>query len=189
MRARGRWTRARPGVSAAPWCAGTPAADRPKRSAGAAVAHCRRGERAVAAPLPRQPSGRDQEPVPGGRTISDTLTAAARLTYSVHGRPPVLPDPGRRLRVVPALGAGHGMRSGHWPRLTRWYSHSVMFLLRWRPVTLLVDTYETARGSRRAALAMGRSCRLRHCKSPCPAASFLALTTPRSFRQARPRAA
>ena len=40
--------------------------------------------------------------------------------------------------MVPALGAGHGMRSGHWPRLTRWYTHSVMALLRWRPVTLLV---------------------------------------------------
>ncbi|MEP7324953.1 MAG: efflux RND transporter permease subunit, partial [Gemmatimonadota bacterium] len=40
--------------------------------------------------------------------------------------------------MIPALGAGHGMRAGHWPRLTRWYSRGIMFLLRWRPVTLLV---------------------------------------------------
>ena len=40
--------------------------------------------------------------------------------------------------MIPALGAGHGMRSGHWPRLTRWYSRTVMALLRWRPVTLMV---------------------------------------------------
>ncbi|MGE0354454.1 MAG: efflux RND transporter permease subunit [Gemmatimonadales bacterium] len=40
--------------------------------------------------------------------------------------------------MIPALGAGHGVRSGHWPRLTRFYTRIVMGLLRYRPLTLIV---------------------------------------------------
>ncbi|MEO8201616.1 MAG: efflux RND transporter permease subunit [Gemmatimonadota bacterium] len=38
--------------------------------------------------------------------------------------------------MIPALAAGHGIRSGHWPRLSRAYTRVVMASLRWRPLTL-----------------------------------------------------
>ena len=38
--------------------------------------------------------------------------------------------------MIPALAAGHGIRTGHWPRLTRLYSRIVIGSLRWRGATL-----------------------------------------------------
>ncbi|MDP3910814.1 MAG: efflux RND transporter permease subunit, partial [Gemmatimonadales bacterium] len=40
--------------------------------------------------------------------------------------------------MVPALGSGHGLRSGTWPRALRLYTRSVVGLLRWRWATLAV---------------------------------------------------
>jgi len=42
--------------------------------------------------------------------------------------------------MIPAVGAGHGMAKHEWRRLHRWYSRSVIVLLRVRWVTLLVVT-------------------------------------------------
>lgn len=39
--------------------------------------------------------------------------------------------------MIPALGAGHGMRGGTWPGLRRLYERTVVHLLRWRWATLL----------------------------------------------------
>lgn len=44
------------------------------------------------------------------------------------------------LILVPALGAGHGAATGHWPRLDRFYRRLLVALLRWRWVTLGVTT-------------------------------------------------
>jgi multidrug efflux pump subunit AcrB len=38
--------------------------------------------------------------------------------------------------MIPALAAGHGIRTGHWPRLSRLYSRIVIASLRWRAATL-----------------------------------------------------
>ena len=38
--------------------------------------------------------------------------------------------------MIPAVGAGHGMRVGHWPRLTRFYDWCLVKLIRWRYVTI-----------------------------------------------------
>lgn len=40
------------------------------------------------------------------------------------------------LILVPALGAGHGAATGHWPRLDRAYRWTLIRLLRWRWATL-----------------------------------------------------
>ncbi|MGH7753513.1 MAG: efflux RND transporter permease subunit, partial [Gemmatimonadales bacterium] len=40
--------------------------------------------------------------------------------------------------MIPALGAGHGLRRVTWPRLLRLYARSVLVVLRWRWVTLAV---------------------------------------------------
>jgi len=40
------------------------------------------------------------------------------------------------LILVPALGAGHGAATGHWPRLDRTYRWTLIRLLRWRWATL-----------------------------------------------------
>jgi HAE1 family hydrophobic/amphiphilic exporter-1 len=42
--------------------------------------------------------------------------------------------------MIPAVGAGHGIARGGWKRLHRWYSKSVIGLLRVRWVTLVVVT-------------------------------------------------
>ena len=34
--------------------------------------------------------------------------------------------------MIPAVGAGHGLRTGHWPRLARLYDRTLVGLLRWR---------------------------------------------------------
>jgi len=34
--------------------------------------------------------------------------------------------------MIPAVGAGHGLRTGHWPRLARLYDRLLIALLRWR---------------------------------------------------------
>ncbi len=38
--------------------------------------------------------------------------------------------------MIPALAAGHGISTGHWPRLSRAYARIVIGSLRWRPFTL-----------------------------------------------------
>jgi hydrophobic/amphiphilic exporter-1 (mainly G- bacteria), HAE1 family len=40
------------------------------------------------------------------------------------------------LVMIPALGAGHGVHEIRWPRLRRFYVHTVIGLLRWRWVTM-----------------------------------------------------
>ena len=38
--------------------------------------------------------------------------------------------------MIPAIGAGHGMQSGHWPRMQRFYDRTLIRLIRWRYATL-----------------------------------------------------
>jgi multidrug efflux pump subunit AcrB len=41
--------------------------------------------------------------------------------------------------MIPAVGAGHGLRQGHWPRLARFYDWTLLGILRWRwPVVAIV---------------------------------------------------
>ncbi|MGH7483745.1 MAG: efflux RND transporter permease subunit, partial [Gemmatimonadales bacterium] len=42
------------------------------------------------------------------------------------------------LIMIPALGAGHGLRQGHWPRMSRIYGKSLVLLLRGRYVALVI---------------------------------------------------
>jgi len=38
--------------------------------------------------------------------------------------------------MIPAVGAGHGLRTGHWPRTQRLYDRALLLLLRWRYATI-----------------------------------------------------
>lgn len=42
--------------------------------------------------------------------------------------------------MIPAVGSGHRMRTGHWPRLARFYDRALLRLLRWRYATVVVAT-------------------------------------------------
>jgi multidrug efflux pump subunit AcrB len=38
--------------------------------------------------------------------------------------------------MIPAVGAGHGMQTGHWPRVQRFYDRTLIRLMRWRYATI-----------------------------------------------------
>ena len=41
--------------------------------------------------------------------------------------------------MIPALGAGHGMRTGHWPRMQRFYDRVLIRMIRWRYATIALS--------------------------------------------------
>jgi HAE1 family hydrophobic/amphiphilic exporter-1 len=99
-------------------------------------------------PEARAAAGRDILPAVAGSTLTTAVVLFPFLYLQGNARAAFVPFAAAfaiglgwsvvaSVVMIPAVGGNHGMRTGHWPRLARFYDRVLIRLLRWRYAVLV----------------------------------------------------